>query len=106
MRDCRSVPSTLATDIVTRTQIQLPDKLYRRAKELAADREISLVELVRNGLEYMLTALTPPQAVREVPQLPKLSLGKCPPEFADYAFGPARATDFGVAAEGVRRSSK
>lgn len=91
---------------MTRTQIQLPDELYRRAKELAADREISLAELVRNGLEYMLTALTPPQTVREVPQLPKLSLGDKPPVFADYAFGPARTTDFGVAAEGTRRSPK
>ena len=35
---------------MTRTQIQLPDDLYQRAKEFAADREISLAELIRNGL--------------------------------------------------------
>ena len=39
---------------MTRTQIQLPDALYRRVKAMAAAREISLAELVRNGLEYML----------------------------------------------------
>ena len=39
---------------MTRTQIQLPDALYRQAKAVAAAREISLAELVRNGLEYML----------------------------------------------------
>ena len=41
-----------------RTQIQLPDALYRRAKELAEQREISLAELVRRGLEY-LTSVSP-----------------------------------------------
>ena len=57
---------------MTRTQIQLPDDLYRRAKALAADREISLAELVRNGLEYMLAALTPPNAERTDEALPVL----------------------------------
>ncbi len=61
---------------MTRTQIQLPDDLYRRAKELAADREISLAELVRNGLEYMLASLTPPPSrdPGEVSELPILEL--------------------------------
>lgn len=39
---------------MTRTQIQLPETLYRDAKALAAQQEISLAELVRHGLEYML----------------------------------------------------
>ena len=39
---------------MTRTQIQLPDTLYAQAKSLAQAREISLAELVRRGLEYML----------------------------------------------------
>ncbi len=41
--------------IMTRTQVQLPDALYRQARELAARREISLAELVRRGLEYMVS---------------------------------------------------
>ena len=47
-----------------RTQIQLPDALYREVKRVAAEREISLAELVRRGLELLLTrfpaASTPP----------------------------------------------
>jgi len=40
---------------MTRTQVQLPDRLYRRARDLAQRQEISLAELVRRGLEYMLS---------------------------------------------------
>ncbi len=39
---------------MTRTQIQLPDELYRRAKAFAAARELSLAELTRRGLEMFL----------------------------------------------------
>jgi hypothetical protein len=39
---------------MTRTQIQLPDELYDRAKRLAAAKEVSLAELVRRGLEYVI----------------------------------------------------
>ena len=39
---------------MTRTQIQLPDELYRRAKSFAAARELSLAELTRRGLELFL----------------------------------------------------
>ncbi len=56
---------------MTRTQIQLPDDLYRRAKALAAAKEISLAELVRNGLEYMLNVSAPPEAAAKKWELPK-----------------------------------
>lgn len=39
---------------MVRTQIQLPDTLYARAKAFAADREMSLAELARRGLELLL----------------------------------------------------
>jgi hypothetical protein len=38
---------------MVRTQIQLPDALYARAKRIAKQHEISLAELVRRGLEHM-----------------------------------------------------
>lgn len=38
---------------MVRTQIQLPDELYRSAKRIADQREISLAEVVRRGLEHM-----------------------------------------------------
>ncbi|EPG66193.1 hypothetical protein [Leptospira wolffii] len=37
-----------------RTQIQLPDELYDKAKRLAEAKEISLAELTRRGLEYLI----------------------------------------------------
>lgn len=39
---------------MVRTQIQLPDQLYQRAKAFAADRELSLAEVTRRGLEMFL----------------------------------------------------
>ena len=39
---------------MTRTQIQLPDELYQRAKAFAAQRELSLAEITRRGLEMFL----------------------------------------------------
>jgi len=56
---------------MTKTQVQLPDDLYRRAKRLAGAREVSLAELVRNGSEYILsthTALAPPTEHWEPPR--------------------------------------
>lgn len=37
-----------------RTQIQLPNPLYEAALQVAKNREISMTELVRRGLEYMI----------------------------------------------------
>jgi len=41
-----------------RTQIQLPDWLFAEARKVAESKEISLAELIRRGLEYMI-AVTP-----------------------------------------------
>jgi hypothetical protein len=41
-----------------KTQVQLPDELYYKAKAIADQREWSLAEVVRRGLEHM--ALTYP----------------------------------------------
>ncbi len=37
-----------------RTQIQLPDRLFEASRALARRKEISLAELVRRGLEYLI----------------------------------------------------
>jgi hypothetical protein len=39
-----------------KTQVQLPDELYRTAKAIAEQREWSLAEVVRRGIEYMALA--------------------------------------------------
>ena len=38
-----------------KTQIQLPDDLYKEVKELARSKELSIAEICRRGLEYMLS---------------------------------------------------
>lgn len=53
-------------DGMTRTQIQLPDETYTRAKKLCEAREIPLAELARRGIEYILSVYAPPtDAMRE-----------------------------------------
>jgi hypothetical protein len=42
-----------------KTQIQLPDRLYHEAKRVAQEREISLAEVLRRGVEYI-TRVYPP----------------------------------------------
>jgi len=38
---------------MVKTQVQLPDALYKEAKRIAREREISLAEVIRRGIEYM-----------------------------------------------------
>ena len=44
---------------MTRTQIQLPDDVFARARRLCEEREISMAELARRGIEYMLGVYDP-----------------------------------------------
>lgn len=54
-----------------KTQVQLPDELYRTAKAIAEQREWSFAEVVRRGLEHM--AMAYPLTVRTTAwELPKL----------------------------------
>ncbi len=61
---------------MTRVQIQLPDDLFQRAKTLAAERELSMAEIIRRGLELFLERYpqTPPEPKKW--QLPKVDGGK------------------------------
>ena len=45
-----------------KTQVQIPEDLFRRAKAVAVERECSFAEVVRRGLEYI-TAINPPGRV-------------------------------------------
>jgi len=49
---------------MVKTQIQLPDDLYREAKRVAREREISFAEVVRRGVEYI-TRVYPPAGDRK-----------------------------------------
>ncbi len=46
---------------MVRTQIQMPDLLFQRAKRFAEAREMSLAELTRRGLELFLDRWPEPQ---------------------------------------------
>lgn len=55
---------------MTRTQIQLPDETYARAKKLCEAREISLAELARRGIDYILSVYDPMPDTDDDWQLP------------------------------------
>jgi len=56
---------------MTRTQIQLPDDVYDRARKVCKSREISLAELARRGLEYILSVYATPPGIGGDWQPPK-----------------------------------
>lgn len=60
---------------MTRTQIQLPDELYERAKRFGSARELSLAEMTRRGLEMFLARFPETPAPRRKWQLPKVNGG-------------------------------
>lgn len=62
-------------DSMTRTQIQLPDDLHRRAKRFAAEREISLAEITRRGIELFLGRFPASRPEPKGWQLPRIDGG-------------------------------
>ncbi len=58
-----------------RTQIQLPDELYQRAKAFAAQRELSLAEVTRRGLELFLDRFPSTEPARGTWTLPRVDAG-------------------------------
>ena len=56
-----------------KTQVQIPDELYHKAKRLAEEREWSFAEVMRRGLEYM--TRTHPPLQEPPPSLPVLPAG-------------------------------
>jgi hypothetical protein len=56
---------------MVRTQIQLPNDLYARAKAACEVREISMAELARRGIEYMLSVYPATRAGTEPWCLPE-----------------------------------
>jgi hypothetical protein len=60
---------------MTRTQIQLPDELYQRAKAFAAERELSLAEITRRGLELFLSHFPSAATPRKGWEMPRFDGG-------------------------------
>jgi hypothetical protein len=66
-----------------KTQVQFPDCLYREAKRVAREREISFAEVVRRGVEYITRAYPASRkTAREwtLPAARNLGPFKAPPE--------------------------
>lgn len=66
-----------------KTQIQIPDHLYREAKRIAAEYEMSFADVVRRGLEGVVPAFPPRVEPPADWQLPQLDLGLQADPFAD-----------------------
>ncbi len=54
-----------------RTQIQLPDDVFAKAKKICEAREISLAELARRGIEYILSVYAKESGRPDEWRLPK-----------------------------------
>ncbi len=69
---------------MVRTQIQLPDELYREAKRIAAEQEISLAEVLRRGLEHMQRLYPPGRGERPWTLPEPMALGEFKAAAADW----------------------
>jgi hypothetical protein len=59
--------------IMVKTQVQIPDTLFREAKRLAAENEMSFAEVVRRGLEEIIRHHPPGRSSAKTWTLPKAS---------------------------------
>jgi hypothetical protein len=55
---------------MVKTQVQIPDALFREAKRLAAENEMSFAELVRRGLEEIIRHHPPGRSKAETWSVP------------------------------------
>lgn len=58
-----------------KTQVQIPDHLYQQAKRVAKEYEMSFAEVVRRGLERVVTAYPRRPSDDATWRLPQLDLG-------------------------------
>ena len=66
-----------------RTQIQFPDPLYRRLKEIAERQDWSLSEVMRKAAEHFVTRFPEGEAAKSVWTFPTLDCG------GDFVMDPA-----------------
>ncbi|MBI2892104.1 MAG: antitoxin [Deltaproteobacteria bacterium] len=68
---------------MVKTQVQLPDHLYREGKRIAAEYEMSFADVVRRGLERVIPSFPPRHPTDEPWVMPELDLGLARDPFAD-----------------------
>ena len=71
-------------DIMTRTQIQFPEPLYQRLKEIAEQHDWSLSEVMRKAAEHFVTRFPEGPKPKNVWQFPTLDCG------GDFLVDPAQ----------------
>jgi hypothetical protein len=86
-----------------KTQVQLPEHLYREGKRIADEYEMSFADVVRRGLERVIPSF-PPRDGRKRWTLPELHLGLEADPFADPDWR-ARVNAEGEAVRQRRRRS-
>ncbi len=69
---------------MTRTQIQFPEPLYQRLKEIAERQDWSLSEVMRKAAEHFVTRFPEGPKSREIWRFPTLDCG------GDFLTNPAR----------------
>ena len=69
-----------------KTQVQLPDALYHTAKAIAEQREWSLAEVVRRGIEHMALLYPTRRLTDKEWELPTLSAEKFRSDFDQLDF--------------------
>ena len=60
---------------MTKTQVTVPDELYKKAKKIARQKEWSLAEVFRRGLEYMASTHLDTIEAGEEWELPRVKCG-------------------------------
>jgi hypothetical protein len=68
---------------MTKTQIQMPDYLYKQVKRIAEQYEMSLAEVVRRGIERIIPFYPERESGGEAWELPRLSLSLKEDPFKD-----------------------
>ncbi|MEO8195471.1 MAG: antitoxin [Thermoanaerobaculia bacterium] len=68
---------------MVKTQVQIPDHLFREAKRIAAEYEMSFADVVRRGLERVVPAFPPRAGSQTYWELPQLDLGLQTDPFTD-----------------------
>ena len=68
---------------MVKTQVQIPDHLYREGKRIAAEYEMSFADVVRRGLERIIPSFPPRHDATGPWSLPELDLGLQRDPFAD-----------------------
>lgn len=68
---------------MVKTQVQIPDHLFREAKRIAAEYEMSFADVVRRGLEGLIPAFPARSGPGADWDLPRLDLGLRLDPFAD-----------------------